>query len=125
MDKDMKLFRSIVLLAALLAQTFPSFAGGQGQKEEGCSMECCAWLAAAGMECCDCAETLPPAAPAQAPPAKGRDLMAQVVWLESPDTAPEARLSQALEPKRGGKLQHVQAKPPRVRLPVLFCSFLN
>lgn len=121
----MTLLRLLLSTFVLLAQAWPAHAVESAGKLQtaSCHMGCCA--AVAEMTC-GCTETSVPAAPANVPPAGGRDLVPQVIWVAAEDTLPTHRADSMFSQTRwaGGKESNV-ATGPHVRLPVLFCSFLN
>lgn len=125
----MNLLRLMLTACVLLAQAWPAQAVvAASAKAEGkaCAEGCCAWLAEAGMSVCSCDDTSAPAAPAGLPPLSGRELVPQVVWVEARETAllkaaPRTEAAMALASRRGREA----VASSHVRLPVLFCAFLN
>lgn len=122
----MTLLRSIILIFAVLAQAMPVQAMMRGAKQPvTCEMGCCAAVAATEMDACACADTSAPAKPRNTPPANGRDLVPQVVWTMIEEMPSLTGVSMDLEKKRERLTGRDLATRPHVRLPVLFCSFLN
>lgn len=126
----MPLFRSILLIFALLVQALPVAALSYGEEMETCSMSCCATVRQMESPDCGCikapvsSSTPTPASPA---PASSRDLLSQPQWV---------LLSEALQLSTAASTRtlpvasrlHLEAPAltqPHVRLPVLFCSFLT
>jgi hypothetical protein len=117
-------FRSIILIFALLVQALPAtMMVAQTEETKVCQMACCQ---AQTLTCC-CIEapdapTQP--APANTPPATGRELLPSSTWviahlplyfLPVPLTAEKQQVSFVLPD------EHPQS---HVRLPVLLCSIL-
>ncbi|MDZ4405545.1 hypothetical protein [Prosthecobacter sp.] len=122
----MTLLRSIVVLFALLAQAWPAQAMLRETAVKKCGMSCCASLGETDMDACGCAGAPVPAEPAQVPPASGRELMQQVVWVVSHESKLSARPPRSLDDDGARSVVRDFAKQPQqVRLPVLFCSLLN
>lgn len=90
-----------------------------------CEMGCCARLAEAGMDSCDCTESSQPATPADLPPAGARQLMVQVVWADVHERGFSVRPPLSLNESDMRLNARDPLKQPHVRLPVLFCSLLN
>ncbi len=107
----------------LLSQTVPLFASTcVASPEKHCMMPCCA--AACGC-ISDAGETPQPSSSSQ-PPATGRDLLPQIIWVEAGTAAPQAKLFSAVQGRTNRPTWDMQA-PARtqVRLTVLFCSLLT
>ncbi|GEP45812.1 hypothetical protein [Brevifollis gellanilyticus] len=122
----MSLLRSIILIFAVLAQAMPVQAMMRGAQEPvTCEMGCCAAVASTEMDACACADTSAPAKPLNTPPASGRDLVPQVVWTMIEEMPSLTSVSMNLEKKRERFIQRDPVKQSHVRLPVLFCAFLN
>ncbi|MES2595379.1 MAG: hypothetical protein V4662_08595 [Verrucomicrobiota bacterium] len=123
----MTLLRSIVLIFALLAQAMPVQAMMcGGQEPVTCEMGCCAAVAASERDACSCAgDTSAPAKPLNTPPASSREIVPQVVWTMIEEMPSLASVSVDLEKKSARFIQRQLTVQPHVRLPVLFCSFLN
>lgn len=126
----MNLLRHLILACVLLAQVWPAQAmAAAAAQSPVCQEGCCAWLAEEGMgaSLCACEEGTPaPGAPAGLPPMGGRELVPQPVWAELQEAAlPQApsrkETSVAAVFPRGRE----ETAAPAVRLPVLFCAFLN
>lgn len=110
---------------ALLAQAWPAFAVSSGTQAEKCAMACCEWQAQDAGDVCGCAETPRPDTPANLPPVNGRDLLVQVVWVENHEVVPVVRSPRSLKTDSASFVAHDLSTRPQLRLPVLFCSFLN
>ncbi len=122
----MTLLRSIVLIFAVLAQAMPVQAMMRGAQEPvTCEMGCCAAVAATEMDACACADTSAPAKPLNTPPATGREIVPQVVWTLVAEAPLMTRPVKHLEKEGSCFIQRDLTAQPHVRLPVLFCSFLN
>jgi hypothetical protein len=124
----MTLLRSIIALIVLLSQALPAGLMGGEAAPKKCPMSCCAALVKAGLGECACeAEPSGPVTPipASLPPAQGREIMPQLVWVELPDflfsVSPHADTDRALRPE----LAMQTVTTPHVRLTVLFCLFLT
>lgn len=120
----MTLLRSIILIFALLAQSWPAQAMTCVNEAAACGMGCCSALAVAEMGACDCAE---PPAPSETgtPPAGGRDRVLPVVWMTFEDALTVAWSATGRELAQARGLDRDRPNLPHVRLPVLFCSWLN
>ncbi|MDP1591873.1 MAG: hypothetical protein Q8M07_29205 [Prosthecobacter sp.] len=121
----MTLLRSIALIFALLAQAWPVHAMLRVNEPASCGMGCCAALAETEMSACGCAEPATPAAPANAPPVGGRELVPQVVWASAEEARPAMRSPRSLNEGVPPAAERDPSSLPHVRLAVLFCSFLN
>jgi hypothetical protein len=122
----MTLLRAIILIFAILAQAMPVQAMMRDVREPAvCQMGCCAAVEASAMDACACADTSAPAKPLNTPPASGRDLVPQVVWTMIEEMPSLTGVSMDLERHRERFTKRDLAAQPHVRLPVLFCSFLN
>ena len=124
----MALLRSLLLIVTLVTQVLPVGMISASVAEKKCTMGCCAALAEAGQgECgCEAAPGVPGTpVPATPPPAQGREIMPQLVWMELPDflmgSSTHADTGRALRPE----LAMQTVTTPHVRLTVLFCSFLT
>lgn len=125
----MTFLRSILLLVTLVTQALPVGMVSASVAEEKCAMSCCAAVAQDGLDNCGCATapgvpTTP--SPASLPPAHGREVMPQFVWVELSDfqvisSSVHADTDRALRPEFA---MHTFTLP-HVRLAVLFCSFLH
>jgi len=125
MDEPMTLLRSIVLIFALLAQSWPAQAMLSVNEPAACGMGCCAALATAEMSACGCAESSAPAEPASVPPASGRERVPQVVWMSFEDVRSATRPAMSQEKAKARWSESDGPNLPHVRLVVLFCSLLN
>jgi hypothetical protein len=121
----MTLLRTIVVLFALLAQAWPAQAMLRETAVKKCGMSCCASLEETDMAACGCTLSPVPAEPAQVPPASGRELMQQVVWVVSHESKLSARPPRNLDEDGALSSELDFVKQPHVRLSVLFCSLLN
>lgn len=122
----MTLLRFIVALVVLLAQAMPAQAMLRENTAAKCEMGCCAWLAEAGTDSCDCTESSSrPATPADLPPAGARQLMVQVVWADAHEQRFSLQPPLSLNESDMRLMARDPLKQPHVRLPVLFCSLLN
>jgi formylglycine-generating enzyme required for sulfatase activity len=124
----MALLRSLLLIVTLVTQALPVGMIRASVAEKKCTMGCCAALEEAGLgECgCEAAPGVPGTpVPATPPPAQGREIMPQLVWVESPvflmGSSTHADTDRALRPE----LAMQTVTTPHVRLTVLFCSFLT
>lgn len=127
----MQLFRSILLIFALLVQAMPVTwaAALSSQEEEACPMSCCAWIQKAAMAdngcgCMGSSSEIPKPAPVQTPPVSGRDLVPTPLWLP---VALEFTLPAVptVQPPQLAWAETQVSPQLHVRLPVLFCSFLT
>lgn len=125
MDELMTLLRSIVLIFALLAQTWPVQAMRRVKEPAACGMSCCAALAEMGMSTCGCADPSAPAEPASVPPASGRERVPQVVWMSFEDVRSATRPAMSQAKAQARRVESDGPNLPHVRLAVLFCSLLN
>jgi hypothetical protein len=116
----MPLFRSLILILALLVQIMPVASVPQGDEPTMCLMKCCT---SAHTACC-CAEpaqapALP--APASLPSVTGREMLPATLWTASTPLLPQAPATVVVSPTfyscRAGTHLHV-------RLVVLFCAIL-
>lgn len=124
-----RVFQMCLMLLVLLMQTVPLMALGT-PGEEKCTMGCCAWLAEQGVSECGCFATpvkdsgdmplpLPPATP-------GRESIPQAMWTELRQdfevfVLPVKQAGRTIRPAADEQTRTM----PRVRLSVLFCSFLT
>ncbi len=119
----MALFRSIILIIALVAQALPVSLVAQGDVKPVCSMKCCE----PGAKICCCAgpQDVPSSpAPASTPPVTGRDLVPQPVWIAWTNEFSCLPVEAAASVSRTMSGDHRALAVPHVRLPVLFCSIL-
>lgn len=121
----MTLLRFIVALVVLLAQAMPAQAMLRENTAAKCEMGCCAWLAEAGTDSCDCTESSQPTTPADLPPAGVRQLMVQVVWADAHERGFSVPPPLSLNESDMRLMARDLLKQPHVRLQVLFCSLLN
>lgn len=123
----MNLLRLMLSTLVLLVQAWPAYAAiPSSNASEPCAMGCCAAMAEMEMAACGCTEAALPASPANTPPASARDLVPQVSWVQVasiPDFERSQHNSSILPD--GGALDREVPAQSHVRLPVLFCSFLN
>lgn len=124
----MTLLRSITLIFALLVQALPVQALMlRADEPAACTMGCCAALAQTEAEACSCSDAPAPGKPLNVPPAGGRELVPQVVWMILQEAPQVARPPTSL--KGGGShfsfMERDLARQPHVRLSLLHCSFLN
>jgi hypothetical protein len=93
-------------------------------------MECCAWLAEAGLGDCVC-EPVPPGERQQvpqpfSPTPSGRDLTPGAVWTELlPSFSGSGPSATEVASLRQPEYDEQKAPLPHVRLTVLFCCFLT
>ncbi len=124
----MILLRSIFLFIALLVQSLPVQAVMMREdKRVVCEMSCCAALADAGLGGCDCdaAPRVPEHRDSPSLPAsRGTELVPVVPWEPSHELrAPLYHDSRHVQ--RSGVRFEDHPLQSRVRLAVLFCSFLH
>ncbi len=126
----MPLFRSILLIFALLVQALPVAALSHEEAADLCSMSCCASVRQLEPADCGCIEapvSSSTPAPASPSPASSRDLLSQPQWVLLSEALQLSTAASTRTLPAASRL-HLEAPAltqPHVRLPVLFCSFLT
>lgn len=120
----MRSLQAIVMIIALLGQVVPLQAWAASSEPAACQMSCCAAVDAA-CQCSSKSDAPAQPAPAQTPPAKGRDLAPQVWMIVALGGVVLPGKAEAVEGSAQELAKHRLHALPKTRLNVLFCSFLN
>lgn len=124
----MSLLRSITLIFALLVQAMPVQALMlRADAPAACTMGCCAAVSQSEVETCSCSEAPAPGKPLNVPPASGRELVPQVVWMILQEAPQVTRSPRALNDgtQQLRFRERALARQPQVRLSLLNCSWQN